>query len=112
MSSLPVRRTGSPRGRASTPAAAGTTAIFTIVSRNYIAYAATLMQTVARHHPEAARYVFLADDDYDFSDLNLPATVICADRINIANFSQMALRYTIIRTQHRHQAGLHSMVVQ
>ena len=54
------------------------------------------MQTVARHHPEAARYVFLADADYDFSELDLPATVVTADRINIANFSQMAFRYTII----------------
>ena len=96
MKSLPVRRTRSPRGRAPIPAAAARTAIFTTVSRNYIAYAATLMQTVARHHPEAARYVFLADADYDFSELDLPATVVTADRINIANFSQMAFRYTII----------------
>jgi glycosyltransferase involved in cell wall biosynthesis len=75
--------------------AAGT-AIFTIVSRNYISYAATLMQTVAANHPEAARYVFLADQEYDFSGLNLPATVVTGDAIGISGFSEMAFRYTVI----------------
>jgi glycosyltransferase involved in cell wall biosynthesis len=82
--------------RASGEAVTGTTAFFTIVSRNYIAYAVTLMQTVARHHPDATRYVFLADADYDFSDLDIPATIVTAERLAIPGFSLMAFRYTII----------------
>jgi len=34
---------------------------FTIVSRNYLAYALTLMQSVAARHPDSKRYVCLAD---------------------------------------------------
>src|ERR1700688_3555357 len=72
------------------------TAIFTIVSRNYISYAATLMQPVAAHHPMCERYVFLADEAYDFSDLDLPATVVTTDSIGIPEFSEMAFRYSVI----------------
>lgn len=71
-------------------------AIFTIVSRNYISYAATLMQTVAQHHPNAARYVFLADEACDFAGLDLPARVVTADSIGIADFAGMAFRYSVI----------------
>src|SRR5580700_5365699 len=74
----------------------GTTAIFTIVSRNYIAYAATLMQSLGEHHPDADRYVFLADDAYDFDDLDIPATHVPADQIGIEPFSEMIFRYTVI----------------
>ena len=44
---------------------AGTSVFFTIASRNYLAYAATLMQSVAQHHPDAPRYLILADRDED-----------------------------------------------
>src|SRR3990170_2712362 len=46
------------------------TAFFSIVSANYLAYAITLMQSVRRHHPDAARYVFLADEDPGTLDLD------------------------------------------
>lgn len=39
------------------------TAIVTIVSNNYLHYARTLMQSVARHHPDAARYCVIVDTD-------------------------------------------------
>lgn len=39
------------------------TAILTIVSNNYLHFARTLMQSVARHHPEAHRYVAIVDAD-------------------------------------------------
>lgn len=37
------------------------TVFFTIISRNYLAYATSLMETVAKQYPESPRYVFLAD---------------------------------------------------
>lgn len=71
-------------------------AIFTIVSRNYISYAATLMQTAAAHHPEAACYVFLVDRPCDFSDLELPAQIVVCEDLGIREFDRMALRYQIM----------------
>lgn len=38
-------------------------AVVTIVSNNYLHYARTLMQSVARHHPDAARYCVIVDRD-------------------------------------------------
>jgi hypothetical protein len=70
--------------------------IFTIVSRNYISYAATLMQSVAIHHPDAARYVFLADVAGEFPGLDLPATVVTAAEIGIRQLRKMAFDYHII----------------
>jgi hypothetical protein len=97
VSAKPKLQPAAQRANASkTKGYAAGTAIFTIVSRNYISYAATLMQTVAANHPEAARYVFLADQEYDFSGLNLPATVVTGDAIGISGFSEMAFRYTVI----------------
>lgn len=69
---------------------------FTIVSRNYIAYAATLMQSLAAHHPEMARYVFLADEPYDFSDVELPAQIVCCKELGIPQFPEMTFRYSIM----------------
>ncbi|MFI5294012.1 MAG: glycosyltransferase [Thermodesulfovibrionales bacterium] len=37
------------------------TAIFTIVSKNYLSYARVLMASVLKHHPECDRYVLLVD---------------------------------------------------
>jgi hypothetical protein len=39
-------------------------AIFTIVSANYIAFAATLMQSVRRFHPDVPRFIILSDGNY------------------------------------------------
>lgn len=39
------------------------TAIFTIVSNNYLHFARTLLQSVAQHHPQAARYCVIVDRD-------------------------------------------------
>ncbi|MBV9758450.1 MAG: hypothetical protein JO047_15490, partial [Alphaproteobacteria bacterium] len=42
------------------PRSKGRRAIFTIAAANYVPYAATLMQSVRRHHPEADRFIVLA----------------------------------------------------
>ncbi|MES2151820.1 MAG: glycosyltransferase [Pseudomonadota bacterium] len=48
-------------------------AIVTIVSNNYLHYARTLMESVARHHPEAARYCVIVDTD------SAPALALAAE---------------------------------
>ncbi len=40
----------------------GATAVCTIVSKNYLAYARTLMNSVAEFHPEWKRHVLLVDE--------------------------------------------------
>jgi len=71
-------------------------AIFTIVSANYIAYAATLMQSVRDHHPNAARFIVLVDAPQDFPDLDLAAGLLQADACGIPGFANMALWYDVM----------------
>lgn len=71
-------------------------AIFTIVSANYIGFAATLMQSVREHHPEVDRYIFLSDAMHEFADIDLAAHLMSCDQINIANIDNMKLWYTVI----------------
>jgi len=71
-------------------------AVFTIVSANYIAFAATLMQSVRTFHPEAARYIVLADTYREFPDLDLAAEVLVCDDIGIEVIDNMKLWYTVI----------------
>ena len=71
-------------------------AFFTIVSANYIAFAATLMQSVRRFHPDAARFIILADVRHDFGDLDLAAEIIACDELGIALIGNMQLWYSVI----------------
>ena len=73
------------------------TAVFTIVSKNYISYARTLLDSVAKVHPEYDIYLCLADrlDGY-FDDVNESFKVITSDKIRIPNFIDMTLRYDIM----------------
>jgi len=72
-------------------------AFFSIVSANYLAYAITLMQSVRRQHPDAARYVFLADEDPGTLGLD-PAlfTLVPVHELGIPNFAHFALRYSVL----------------
>ncbi len=71
-------------------------AIFTIVSANYIAYAATLMQSVRTFHPDAARFIILSDARHEFDGLDLAAEVIACDELGIQLIGNMKLWYTVI----------------
>lgn len=44
-------------------------AVFTIVSNNYLHFARTLLQSVARHHPESRRFCVIVDRDQSHSAL-------------------------------------------
>ena len=71
-------------------------AIFTIVSANYIAFAATLMQSIRRFHPDVPRFIILSDAMHDFGDLDLAAEVIACDDLGIHLIGNMKLWYSVI----------------
>jgi glycosyltransferase involved in cell wall biosynthesis len=69
--------------------------IFTIASANYISYAATLMQSVREHHPEATRYIVLADAPRQFPDVDLGAEILPLSALGIPLIGNMQLWYSI-----------------
>jgi glycosyltransferase involved in cell wall biosynthesis len=71
-------------------------AIFTIVSANYIAFAATLMQSVRRFHPDVPRFIILSDVLHSFGDLDVAADVIACDDLGIDLIGNMKLWYSVI----------------
>ena len=71
-------------------------AVFTIVSANYIGYAATLMQSVSNHLLGVERYIILADTRSDFPDITLAATLLACDQLGIAHIGNMQAWYTVI----------------
>jgi hypothetical protein len=70
--------------------------IFTIASANYLAHAATLMQTVRARHPELTRLIILADAACVFDVTDLAAEVLSADALGIELIDNMKLWYTCI----------------
>jgi len=78
------------------PSARPNRAIFTIASANYIAYAATLMQSVREHHPDVSRFIILADAPREFPRLDLAAELLPCTDISIPLLANMALWYTTL----------------
>jgi hypothetical protein len=68
-------------------------AIYTIVSCSYIAYAATLMQSVRDVHPDADRFIVLADSYRDFTGLDAAAELIFCDDLGFELIANMKLWY-------------------
>jgi len=68
-------------------------AIFTIASANYLPFAATLMQSLRRVHPEAARYIVLADVYRELPDLDLAAEILPCEALGIPLLENMQLWY-------------------
>ena len=71
------------------------TAFFTICSRNYLAFALTLRQSVLRAEPDHAFYIFLADEAADADRLS-SIEVIPVAELERPEIASMALRYTIM----------------
>lgn len=69
---------------------------FTIASANYAAHAASLMQSLARHHPEAERLFVLADEVRDFSGIDLAARLLPVAELGIPGFHNMKLWYDLL----------------
>lgn len=76
---------------------AGSTAFFTIVSKNYISYARVLMESIAKFHPDASLFLLLADnnDGYlDAADENFE--LIEASELEIKDFESFTFKYSIV----------------
>ncbi len=78
------------------PAPPSPRAVFTIVSANYIAYAATLMQSLRAEQPDLARFVILADTPRRFSGLDLAAELIPCDDLGIPHIANMRFWYDVL----------------
>jgi glycosyltransferase involved in cell wall biosynthesis len=70
--------------------------IFTIVSANYLAYARALMRSVREHHPEADRFVFLADEPVDVAVDDDLFTLVPARNLGAPHYDHLAFRYSIL----------------
>lgn len=71
------------------------TAYFTICSRNYLAYALTLQQSLKRHAPGSPFFIYLADAPLDPSEAP-DANIIPASEIGLPDLLDMAFRYTVM----------------
>ncbi|MDC8013453.1 glycosyltransferase [Tahibacter soli] len=70
---------------------------FTIASRNYLAYARTLMQSVAARYPDAPRYLALADRGEDDPALaDAPFDLVPVEALALPDFDAFAFRYDIV----------------
>jgi len=70
---------------------------FTIVSRNYLAYALTLMQSVAAQHPDSKRYLCLADERADDPALDTDLfETVTIDQLGLPDFEAFVFRYDIM----------------
>jgi hypothetical protein len=71
--------------------------VFTICSNNYLAHAATLMQSWFQYHSDTVGYVVLVDElnaAVDYSIVS-PATVVEVDKIGITNLSILVENFNI-----------------
>lgn len=72
-------------------------AILTISSNNYLHYARTLMQSVAKHHPEAARFCAIADaDPAPARELQGEFTSLVLGELDLPDGDDFLFRYDIL----------------
>ena len=71
--------------------------LFTIASKNYLAYARVLLQSVARFHPNYRLFLCLVDEvSGKFDPEREPFTIISAKDLGIESFDDMRLRYDVM----------------
>lgn len=72
-------------------------AFFTIVAKNYVAFAKTLCQSIAEHHPDAKIYVGLSDSPQNPPDLGaLSIELITIDKLGLPDPECFAFRYDVM----------------
>ncbi|HTW27533.1 MAG TPA: glycosyltransferase family 4 protein [Acetobacteraceae bacterium] len=89
-------RVATARERAPRHAAAPRLVFFTIVANNYLAYARTLVESIAAQHPASARYVFLCDEPVAGGALAGLAELVPARALGIDGFAAMAFAYDVM----------------
>lgn len=77
-------------------AAQATRVFFTIVAWNYISYAATLMASIRRQHPEALRYVIVCGKPENRPDLKLDAEIMYPDQVDMPDVEAMTFVYDVM----------------
>ena len=71
--------------------------VFTIASKNYLAYVRVLMESITSVHPEYERFLCLADKTDGMIDSATEGyQIVEADRLDIPDFEDMTLRYDIM----------------
>lgn len=88
-----------PRSEASVPIVIPKEAVkifFTIVAWNYISYAATLMASVARAHPDARRYVIVCDNPENDPNIPLDAEILYPSDVEIPDLESMKFAYDVM----------------
>jgi hypothetical protein len=71
------------------------TAVFTICSRNYLAYALTLQKSLQAYEPATPFFIYLADAPLD-RGYEPNATIIPVKDLNIPDMLSMAFRYSVM----------------
>lgn len=71
------------------------TAIFTICSRNYLAYALTLQKSLQVHEPDRPFFIYLADAPLE-PGTEPDATIIPVRDLGLPDLLDMAFRYTVM----------------
>lgn len=71
------------------------TAIFTICSRNYLAYALTLQKSLQAHEPDTPFFIYLADAPLD-PGTEPDAMIIPVKDLGLPDMLDMAFRYTVM----------------
>lgn len=75
----------------------GSAAVFTVVSNNYLHFARTLLQTVAKHHPNADIYCVIVDKNFEPASMySNEFTVLSMQDLNIPDLQQMIFQYDVL----------------
>jgi len=72
------------------------TAVFTIVSNNYLAYARTLTESLGKRNPSFERFICLVDVAEDGLAAEDGVRIVEASAIGVPHFSDMAFRYDVM----------------
>lgn len=71
--------------------------VFTIASKNYLAYVRVLMASIAKLHPDYRRYLCLADQiDGYFNPATESYAIVEADKLEVPNFKDFTRRYDVM----------------
>lgn len=74
-----------------------TTAVFTIASKNYLAYARTLLQSVCEFHSDVELYLLLVDElGVDFDPGQEAFTVVEVKDLALPDFKTMTFKYDVV----------------